>query len=266
MSIFKKIFKKSSRSNEDGIFFSKMERILGFAPLSLDHYQKAFTHRSSNKIDANGNPMNYERLEFLGDAMLSAVIAAYLHKEVPTGDEGYLTKMRSKIVSREHLNELGKDLQLTQFIDSKIPTAQFGDNIHGNIFEALVGAIYLDRGYAYCEKFIDTRVIIPYVDIARLEGKVISYKSLVIEWCQKEKKQFHFDTFEDNSISGERLFAVHLRIDDKIVAKSRAASKKKAEEIASKRAYFAFQEKIEAKWFYILKTITFSLLNCSYYP
>lgn len=247
MSLFKKIFTKTSRSNEDGIFFGKIEAILGFKPLCMEHYQKAFTHRSSNKIDPKGNPINYERLEFLGDAMLSAVIAAYLHNEVPTGDEGYLTKMRSKIVSRDHLNELGKDLQLTQFIDSKMPTAQFGDNIHGNIFEALVGAIYLDRGYSYCEKFIDSRVIIPYVDIARLEGKVISYKSLVIEWCQKEKKTFHYDTFEDNSISGERLFAVHLRINEKIVAKSRAASKKKAEEIASKRAYFAFQEKIDFK-------------------
>lgn len=247
MSLLKKIFTKKSRSNEDGIFFGKIERILGFAPLSLEHYKKAFTHRSSNKTDEKGNPINYERLEFLGDAMLSAVIAGYLYKEAPAGDEGYLTKMRSKIVSREHLNELGRDLQLIQFIDSKIPSAQFGDNIHGNVFEALVGAIYLDRGYSYCEKFIDTRVIIPYVDIARLEGKVISYKSLVIEWCQKEKKKFHFDTFEDNSISGERLFAVHLRIADKIVAKSRAVSKKKAEEIASKRAYFAFQEKIDSK-------------------
>lgn len=247
MSLLKKIFAKKSRSNEDGIFFGKIERILGFKPLQLSYYEKAFTHRSSNKIDEKGNPINYERLEFLGDAMLSAVIAGYLYKEAPAGDEGYLTKMRSKIVSREHLNELGRDLQLIQFIDSKIPSAQFGDNIHGNVFEALVGAIYLDRGYSYCEQFIDTRVIIPYVDIARLEGKVISYKSLVIEWCQKEKKSFHYDTFEDNSISGERLFAVHLRIDNKIVAKSRAASKKKAEEIASKRAYFAFQEKIDSK-------------------
>ncbi|MEN9323673.1 MAG: hypothetical protein RL699_1453 [Bacteroidota bacterium] len=247
MSLLKKIFAKKSRSNEDGIFFGKIERILGFKPHQLSYYEKAFTHRSSNKIDEKGNPINYERLEFLGDAMLSAVIAGYLYKEAPAGDEGYLTKMRSKIVSREHLNELGRDLQLIQFIDSKIPSAQFGDNIHGNVFEALVGAIYLDRGYSYCEQFIDTRVIIPYVDIARLEGKVISYKSLVIEWCQKEKKSFHYDTFEDNSISGERLFAVHLRIDNKIVAKSRAASKKKAEEIASKRAYFAFQEKIDSK-------------------
>ena len=246
MRIIKKIFSKS-RSLEDGIFFGAIEKILGFAPKNIDFYKKAFTHRSSNILDEEGNPLNYERLEFLGDAMLSAVIAGHLFNEAPTGDEGYLTKMRSKIVSREHLNELGKDLNLVQFVESKVPVQHFGDNIHGNIFESLVGAIYLDRGYEYCEKFIQKRVIIPYVDITRLEGKVISYKSLVIEWCQKEKRQFHFDIFEDNGIDGERLFGVKLSIDEKVIAKARATSKKKAEEKASQRAYFAFQEKIDKK-------------------
>jgi ribonuclease-3 len=246
MRIIKKIFSKS-RSLEDGIFFGAIEKILGFAPKNIDFYKKAFTHRSSNILDEVGNPLNYERLEFLGDAMLSAVIAGHLFNEAPTGDEGYLTKMRSKIVSREHLNELGKDLNLVQFVESKVPVQHFGDNIHGNIFESLVGAIYLDRGYEYCEKFIQKRVIIPYVDITRLEGKVISYKSLVIEWCQKEKRQFHYDIFEDNGIDGERLFGVKLSIDDKVIAKARATSKKKAEEKASQRAYFAFQEKIDKK-------------------
>ena len=246
MRIIRKIFSKS-RSLEDGIFFGAIEKILGFAPKNIDFYKKAFTHRSSNILDEVGNPINYERLEFLGDAMLSAVIAAHLFNEAPTGDEGYLTKMRSKIVSREHLNELGKDLNLVQFVESKVPVQHFGDNIHGNIFESLVGAIYLDRGYEYCEKFIQKRVIIPYVDITRLEGKVISYKSLVIEWCQKEKRQFHYDIFEDNGIDGERLFGVKLSIDEKVIAKARATSKKKAEEKASQRAYFAFQEKIDKK-------------------
>lgn len=246
MRIIKKIFSKS-RSLEDGIFFGAIEKILGFAPRNIDFYKKAFTHRSSNILDEVGNPLNYERLEFLGDAMLSAVIAAHLFNEAPTGDEGYLTKMRSKIVSREHLNELGKDLNLVQFVESKVPVQHFGDNIHGNIFESLVGAIYLDKGYGFCEKFIQKRVIIPYVDIARLEGKVISYKSLVIEWCQKEKRQFHYDIFEDNGIDGERLFGVKLSIDEKVIAKARATSKKKAEEKASQRAYFAFQEKIDKK-------------------
>ncbi|MBP7396529.1 MAG: ribonuclease III [Flavobacterium sp.] len=246
MRILKKIFSKS-RSLEDGIFFNSLEKILGFPPNELEPYRKAFTHRSSNKLDKQGNPMNYERLEFLGDAMLGSVIAGYLFNKAPYGDEGYLTKMRSKIVSREHLNELGKDLKLIQFIESKVPVQHFGDNIHGNIFESLIGAIYLDKGYEFCEKFINSRVIIPYVDISRLEGKVISYKSLVIEWCQKEKKMFFFDIFEDNGIDGQRLFGVRLSIDDKVIAKARATSKKKAEEKAAQRAYFAFQEKINKK-------------------
>ena len=246
MSLIRKIFKKS-RSLEDGIFFDAMSEILGFVPIKLEHFKKAFTHRSSNKLDENGIAINYERLEFLGDAMLSSVIAAHLFRKVPDGDEGYLTKMRSKIVSRDHLNELGKDLKLATFIKSKVPVQQFGDNIHGNLFESLIGAIYLDRGYDYCEKFIQKRVITPYVDIARLEGKVISYKSLVIEWCQKEKRPFYYDIYEDNGIDGQRFFGVKLSIDNKVIAKARATSKKKAEEKASQRAYFAFQKKIDNK-------------------
>src|SRR6478609_822951 len=229
MNLFKKIFSKS-RSQEDGIFFEEIKKILGFAPVRLRFYKKAFTHRSANRTDGKGKIISYERLEFLGDAMLSSVIAAHLFNEVPAGDEGYLTKMRSKIVSREHLNELGKDLNLIRFLESKIPFQNFGENIHGNLFEAFVGAIYLDLGYEYCHKFIHKRVIKPHVNISRLEGKVISYKSLIIEWCQKEKKTFHFDAFEDNSISGERLFGVKLSIDGKVIAKGRATSKKKAEE------------------------------------
>jgi ribonuclease III len=247
MNLFKKIFKKSSRPEEGGNFFSEIERIVGFKPKKIQNFQKAFTHRSLNKVDENGNAISYERLEFLGDSMLSSIIAAHLFKEVPTGDEGYLTKMRSKIVSREHLNELGKDLHLINYVESKVNPQHFGDNIHGNLFEALVGAIYLDQGYLICEKFIHKRVVEPYVDIPRLEGKVTSYKSLLIEWCQKEKRHFHYDIFEDNSITGERLFGVKLSIDDKVIAKARATSKKKAEEKASQRAYFAFQDKIDTK-------------------
>lgn len=246
MGILKKIFSKS-RAPEGGIFFETISKMIGFNPITLDFYKTAFTHRSINKLDAKGQAISYERLEFLGDAMLSSVIAAFLYNEVPTGDEGYLTKMRSKIVSREHLNELGRDLNLIQFVESKVSPQHFGENIHGNIFEALVGAIYLDQGYLVCEKFIQKKVITPYVDISRLEGKVISYKSLIIEWCQKEKKTFNFDVFEDNGISGERLFGVKLSIDSKIVAKARATSKKKAEEKASQRAYFALQEKMDEK-------------------
>lgn len=242
MSFIHNIF--SSRSEEDGIFFAQLQNIIGFKPKNINIYRVAFTHRSMNKRDEEGNHINYERLEFLGDAMLSAIIANHLYNEVPEGDEGYLTKMRSKIVSREHLNELGKELNLINYVESKIPKDNFGNNIYGNLFEALVGAIYLDRDYDYCEKFIYHTVILPHVDIEKLEGKVISYKSLLIEWCQKEKKIFNYDVYEDTGNDELRHFSVKLSINNKVIAKARATSKKKAEEKASKRAFFAFQNRI----------------------
>ena len=234
----------NSRSNADGNFFLHLKSILGFKPKNKKLYLKAFTHRSMNIKNKEGNAINYERLEFVGDAMLSAVIAAYLFEEVPHGDEGYLTKMRSKVVSREHLNELGKELNLIDLVESKIPKSNFGNNIHGNLYEALVGAIFLDRGYKYCERFISKTVIKPHIDIETLEGKVISYKSLLIEWCQKEKKTFDYNVYEDTGNDDLKHFSVKLSIDDKVIAKARATSKKKAEEKASKRAFFAFQNKI----------------------
>ncbi|NJB36967.1 ribonuclease III [Croceivirga sp. JEA036] len=243
MKFAPKIF--NSHPKQDGDFFLGIKSILGFRPKNLEIYKRAFLHRSLNKKDENGNPMNYERLEFLGDAMLGTIISKHLYNEVPEGDEGYLTKMRSKIVSRKHLNELGKDLGLLNFVESRIPKSHFGENIHGNVFEALVGAIYLDRGYTYCEKFIKTSVIEPYVDIEQLEGKVISYKSLVIEWCQKQKKPFHYNVYEDTGKDELKHFAVKLSIEGKVLAKARATSKKKAEEKASKRAYYALQHKID---------------------
>ena len=234
-----------TRSKKDELFYVTLKRLLGFTPKNLQLYKKAFIHRSTKKIDKNtGLRINYERLEFLGDAMLSAVIASHLFKEVPSGDEGYLTQMRSKIVSREHLNELGRDFNLLLFVKSNVSRKKFGDDIHGNIFEALVGAIYLDRGYNYCEKFIYKRVITPYVDVPKLEGKITSYKSLFIEWCQKQKKTFFYDVYEDTGNDPIKHFSVKLLLDGKIIAKGRATSKKKAEETASKRAYFAFQNEI----------------------
>ena len=245
MTSIKNIF--GSRPERDDEFYMKVKKILGFNPKDIAIYEEAFTHRSMNTTNSEGQPQNYERLEFLGDAMLGAVIASHLFKKVPGGNEGYLTKMRSKVVSREHLNELGRDLDLIQFVKTTIPTQQFGGNIHGNVFEALVGAIYLDRGYRYCEKFIHKRVIKPYVDIEKLEGKIISYKSLFIEWCQKNKKMFRFFVYEDTGNDALKHFAIRLELDGKTVAKARATSKKKAEERAAKRAYYKLQTKIEGE-------------------
>ena len=238
----KNIFKRGSEKNIS--LTLSLKKIIGFKPGKCVYYEKAFTHRSTNRIDELGNPISYERLEFLGDSVLSAVIAHYLFDKTPGEDEGYLTKMRSKVVSREHLNEIGKELELSSLMYTKIPLSQFGENIHGNLFEALTGAVFLDKCYNTCERFIYKTVIHPHINIESLEGKIISYKSFIIEWCKKEKKTFYFEGIEDSGKDQLKHFSVKLRINGATVAKARATSKKKAEEKVSKRAYFALQSKI----------------------
>ena len=237
----------SSRPEQEQIFYVAIKKILGFQPHKMDWFVAAFTHRSTQASNSDGQPQNYERLEFMGDAMLGSIIASHLFRMVPAGNEGYLTKMRSKVVSREHLNELGRDLNLIALIRTNVPVDQFGENIHGNLFEALVGAIYLDRGYQWVEKFIQRRVIEPYVDIEKLEGKVISYKSLIIEWCQKHKRSFRFQAYDDSGVETVKHFAVKLFLDKEVVGKARGTSKKKAEELAAKRAYYKLQDTMTAK-------------------
>ncbi|WP_299005526.1 ribonuclease III [uncultured Tenacibaculum sp.] len=242
MNFLRRIVKPQNKEDEN--FYYELKELLNFKPIKLSLYKKAFTHRSLKLVDSKGNPVNYERLEFLGDAILGTVIASYLFKKVPDGDEGYLTQMRSKVVSRQHLNDLGKDLDLIKFVKSNISKEHVSNNIHGNIFEALVGAIYLDRGYNYCHQFIYEQVIMPYVDIERLEGKISSYKGFVIEWCQKQKKKYKFESYEDSGNQNKKHFSVRVSIDGNIIAKGRATSKKKAEEIAAKRVYYAMQSQM----------------------
>lgn len=244
MSFLRRIVKPKNKEDED--FYYKLKALLNFKPIKLNYYKKAFTHRSLKMVDDKGKPINYERLEFLGDAMLSSVIAAYLYKKSPRGDEGYLTQMRSKVVSRKNLNQLGKDLNLIQFVKSNISKDHVGDNIHGNILEALIGAIFLDRGYNYCHQFIYDQLVIPYVDLEKLEGKITSYKGVIIEWCQKQKKNYNFDSFEDTGNQSKKHFSVRIIIDGRQIAKGRSTSKKKAEEMAARRVYYALQHQIES--------------------
>ncbi len=232
-------------TDKEEAFYNDMKSILGYRPVKIHFYKEAFTHSSLKKIDDNGFPMNYERLEFLGDAVLGSVIANYLYKKMPKANEGVLTQMRSKIVSREHLNELGRDLGLINFVESNISNQNYGENIYGNLFEAFIGAIHLDKGYVFCEKFIYRNVIEPYVDIERLEGKISSYKSVLIEWCQKNKKKIKYLNYEDTGNDSLKHFSVKLIIDKELISKGRATSKKKSEEIASKRAYYKLQKQIE---------------------
>ncbi|MBE7696384.1 ribonuclease III [Tenacibaculum finnmarkense] len=243
MNFLRRIVKPQNK--EDEIFYYELKKLLNFKPVKLSHYKKAFTHRSLKLVDKKGRPINYERLEFLGDAILGSVMASYLYKKAPEGDEGYLTQMRSKVVSREHLNTLGKDLNLIRFVKSNVAPEHISNNLYGNIFEALIGAIYLDRGYNYCLEFIYKEVVLPYVNLERLEGKISSYKGYVIEWCQKNKKKYKFESFEDSGNQAKKHFSVTLHINDKVTGKGMATSKKKAEEIAAKRAYFALQTQME---------------------
>lgn len=242
MNFLRKIVRPKTKEDEE--FYYELKALLNFKPIVLNHYKKAFIHRSLKMIDDKGKPINYERLEFLGDAILGSVIASYLYKEAPRGNEGYLTQMRSKVVSRENLNKLGKELDLIRFVKSNINQNQVGENIHGNIFEALVGAIYLDRGYNYCHQFIYDQVIFPYVDLQQLENKITSYKGFIIEWCQKTKRKYTFESYEDSGNQNQKHFSVRVIIDGQKIAKGRATSKKKAEEMAAKRVYYAFQNQI----------------------
>ena len=233
---------KFSKNTEDAIFSKQIKKLTGFKPKNLEVYRIAFTHKSASKKDENGHILNYERLEFLGDALLDSAITAFLFHNLPYSKEGELTQMRSKIVSREHLNEIGKDLELVSLAKKPSSKRTFSYNVFGDLFEALVAALYLDRGYDVMDKFIQKKLIHVYIDLNKLQGKVSSYKSLFIEWCQKNQKKYEFTIFEDSGNSHVKHFSVKLHLDKKLVSKGRATSKKKAEEIACRRAYYKFQE------------------------
>lgn len=246
MNFLKKIFSRNSRSAKNcGNFNHK--QILGFTPRNAEYYEAAFTHKSLGRKDKFGNKVNYERLEYLGDAVLGAVIAAYLYRHAPLGNEGYLTQMRSKIVSRAQLNFIGKSLHLEDGIKCAFPKKQMPDAVFGDTIEAMIGAIYLDRGYTMCQKFVHDKIIMPYVDIETLEHKVTSYKGLMIEWAQKTKKTLRFELCDSRESDLGQQFGIKLLIDGECVSKGRGTSKKKAEEQASRRAYYHLRRRIDKR-------------------
>lgn len=242
MKWFPNILSKKSRAQEDGIFFKKLSQIVGYKLSYTIIYEEAFTHSSAGKTNADGHLINYERLEYLGDAVLGLVAASYLHQNAPNRAEGYLTKMRSKIVSRKNLNKIGKELDLLSLLNCNVNPKDFGENIYGNIFESLIGAMYTDKGFDFTQKFVYKQLIKPLEPLEDLENKIISYKSTFIEHCQKQKKYFFFDVQEEQSKEENKHFVVKLHYDKKVIAKGRATSKKKAEEQAAKRAYYSLQK------------------------
>ena len=233
------------KSKPSHSFKKTISNIIGYSPKNLVLFERVFTHRSLEKVGEDGRKINYERLEFLGDAVLGTIIGNYLFNQMPHADEGDLTQMRSKIVRREFLNHVGKSLSLYPLLQSKVDKNRYGDDIHGNIFEALVGAVFVDAGFSKCHSFVETKVIKPYVDLAAFEDRVVSYKSELVNWFQRQKMTYQFDVFEDSGANKALEFKAKLYIDGEVVASARASSKKKAAEKVSKRAYFKFADRID---------------------
>jgi ribonuclease-3 len=224
------------------MFSGRLKKITSLKIVNVEIYQKAFTHRSSNLKDDNGNSINFERLEFLGDSMLSIVISALLFQSFPEAKEGTLTKYRAKIVSRENLNNIGKKLGLIEFIDGEIK-ANLGNNIHGNLLEALVGAIFIDRGYVKCKEFILKKIVSDYVDLDQLKHTILSYKGLLLEWGQKNKKIVQFKTDRDKGLDPKFNYTTSVYLNNRLIVKAREISKKKSEEKSARRAYHAMNIK-----------------------
>ena len=232
------------KSKPGYLFKQTITDIIGYSPKNLVLFERVFTHRSLEKVGEDGRKINYERLEFLGDAVLGTIIGNYLFSQMPDADEGDLTQMRSKIVRREFLNHIGKSLGLYPLLRSKVEKDRYGDDIHGNIFEALVGAVFVDVGFSKCQSFVKTKVIKPYVDLATFEDRVISYKGVLVNWFQQQKMIYRFDVFEDSGANKSLVFKAKLFVNNDLVASARASNKKKAAEKVSKRAYFKFADRI----------------------
>jgi len=226
-------------ANQD--WLRQLETILPFKPQNLSYYQEALTHKAHNLKDENGNKINFERLEFLGDAIIETVVSEFLYKELPYASEGELTVMRAKIVNRKHLNQLGQSFQITKLLDSNLTERQMGHDISGNLYEALVGAIFLDKGYAGAKKFIYASMIDSHIDLEKLDKKISSYKSFMIEWAQKNHHPFEFVAHNDTNKGKNNYFRVNFVLNNKKISQGRSSSKKKAEEIAARRAYYIIQ-------------------------
>lgn len=185
------IFCRYKRENKE--FYDFFRNVLGFTPRKTEVYQLAFIHRSKSQNIGHGHRVNNERLEYLGDAVLSSIVAEYLYKKYPFQGEGFLTEMRSKIVSRASLNKLAQKIGLSQLIKYNKEQQGIFKSIDGDAMEALVGAIYLEKGYPFTRKLLVERIIPNYMDVEGLEHADWNYKGKLIDWGQKEGHKVSFE-------------------------------------------------------------------------
>ena len=222
------------------ILTAALRQILGFKPGNLKVYQLALKHTSVARAENHrGIRESNERLEYLGDAVLGAVIAEYLFKKFPYKDEGFMTEIRSRIVNRESLNNLCKKIGLNKLVEYDSRSyghVMPGQSIYGDAMEALVGAVYLDKGYKKCRKFIINRLLIPNFDISEVVSVNSNYKSMLIEWSQRESRKLSFDIIDERGKRHQKEFIAQITIDEQGFATGSGYSKKKAEQAAAQKA------------------------------
>lgn len=221
----------------DKSLYISLRNLLGFYPNNISLYKLAFRHSSVAQIIKEGVKDSNERLEFLGDSVIGSVVADYLFKRFPFKDEGFLTKMRSRMVSRASHNQIALRLGLKMFIEldnERFKTLQ-PNSIYGDAYEALVGAIYLDKGFEAAQAFIINKIINMHIDMHEIENKEIDFKSKFIEWVQREKKEYRFEVIQDGSGSLNKPFIIELWVSNEMISRVEHVSKRKAEQLVAEQ-------------------------------
>ncbi|HTI59519.1 ribonuclease III [Mucilaginibacter sp.] len=219
-------------------YVKSLKNLLGFVPGNLSLYRLAFRHKSVAQNIKKGVKNSNERLEFLGDAVLGSVVAEVLFKQYPYEDEGFLTELRSKIVNRVNLNQLARKLGFDQLIqyDTKMVNSTRQSSLLGDAFEALIGAVYLDKGYDFTRNFLINHIIKSHIDIHKLEQTETNFKSKLIEWCQRHGKDITFELIGNQEGESNKLFTVQAIIEGEIMGSGKEFNKKNAEKLAAEKA------------------------------
>jgi len=215
--------------------FSALYPILGFYPHDISLYRQALLHKSVGKRNEKGKPLNNERLEFLGDAILDAVVGDIVFRHFEGKREGFLTNTRSKLVSRQTLGKLSQEIGLPQLIQSAGHSTSHNSYMNGNAFEALVGAIYLDRGYDACMRFMERRILAQLINIDKVAYKEVNFKSKLLEWSQKNRVNLEFrDKSEERDSKNSPVFTTQVYIEGIEGCTGKGYSKKESQQQASK--------------------------------
>ena len=219
-------------------FKARLKCLLGFRPSDPRLYEMAFIHRSASCKLPDGTKINNERLEYLGDAILDTILSEYLFHKYPDANEGLLTKTRAKVVNREQLNQLAIAMGFEELVVSHLTSPNPTFNLYGDALEALIGALFINRGYNKTRDFLIKKVLEKHLDLNRIFESETDYKSLILEWGQKHKQQVCFDCQEETDPATHKsIFNISLRINETVTGTGRGNSKKEAEQEASLRAW-----------------------------